>query len=119
MRSRGIYAIYAIFFIACLVLFIAINEGGEGQSRAHSDVILIALITAFSAFIVFYDFRRRLPSSQIVIPVLVFVLINLLAIVVIYVSGVSISVGFIIPFFMVEGALVYWLLERRASALND
>lgn len=119
MRSKGVYAIYAMFFVACLVIFIAINQVAEGQLSQHSDAILIALITTFSAFIVFYDFRKRLPTSQIIAPILSFVLINCLAIIAIYIAGFSLSVGFLIPFFMVEGALVYWLLEKRASALGN
>ncbi len=119
MRSKGIYVLYAIFFIACLAIFIVMNQRAEGPLRQHSDAILVFLITAFSAFIVYHDFRMRLPTSQIIAPVLAFVLINFFAIIVIDFAEVSFSVGFIIPFFMVEGALVYWLLEKRASALND
>lgn len=119
MKLKRIHAFYAIFFFACFAIFVLMNERSEGQSRQNSDAILIALITAFSAFIVFHDFRRRLPASQIIVPILGFVLLNVLAIAFIYVAEVAFSAGVIIPLFMIEGAVVYWLLERRASALND
>ena len=100
-------------------MFIAINNVFGVQSRQHSDAILIILTTIFSVFILFYDFWSRLPTSKIIAPVLAFVLINLIAVILIYVAGVSFSGGVIIPAFMVEGAVMYWLLEKRISTLND
>lgn len=119
MKSKGIYPIYAMFFVACLAVFVLMNESSDEISSQHSDAILISLITAFGVFIVFYDFGKRLPTSELVAPVISFVLINLLAVIAIYAFEVSFSVGIIIPFFMVEGAFVYWLLEKRASAFDE
>jgi uncharacterized membrane protein YoaK (UPF0700 family) len=119
MRSKGIYIAYAIFFIICFIIFVSLNQVLAGQSRQHSDAILVALVTVFSAFLVYYDFHRRLPASQIIAPVIVFALLNIFMIGIIYFTKFSLSGAFIIPFFMVEGALVYWWLEKRASALED
>ncbi len=119
MRSKGIYIAYATFFMICLVIFVALNQVFAGQSRQHSDAILVALITVFSAFLVYFDFRRRLPASQIITPVIVVVLLNIFMIGIIYFTNFSLSGAFIIPFFMVEGALIYWWLEKRASVLKD
>ena len=116
MRSKGSCLIYTTFFIACLVVFLAINDS---QPRVRSDGILVTLITIFSAFIVFCDFRTRLPTSKIIGPVLIFVLVNFIAIVIIFIAEISVSVAFVIPFFMVEGAFVYWLLEKRVSAFKE
>ncbi|VWX56829.1 hypothetical protein SPHINGOR109_10682 [Sphingorhabdus sp. 109] len=65
------------------------------------------------------DLDSQIGCKQLVAPDLSFVLINLLAVIAIYAFEVSFSVGIIIPFCMVEGALVYWLLEKRASAFDD
>ena len=119
MRSKGIYIAYAIFFMTCFVIFVAMNQGSAGQSRQDSDAMLISLVTAFSAFIAYYDFRKRLLVSQIIAPIIAFVLLNIFMIGIIYFTNTSLSGAFIIPFFMVEGALAYWWLEKRASAFKD
>lgn len=116
MRLKRIHLIYAIFFIASLVIFRVLD--GK-QSQAHSDGTLIALITVFSGFIAYYDFKRRLSVSRIMGPVVAFILINAGVVAFIFVSGLLVSVAFLIPFFMIEGAIIYWLLERRAAALNN
>lgn len=118
MRSKRTYLIYAIFFIACVAVFVFLNQEPGGQSQQRSDAVLVLLITAFSAFIVYYDFRRRLRASQIVGPIIAFVLINFIAVAGIYFAEIFVSIGIIIPFFMVEGALVYWFLEKRAATLD-
>lgn len=118
MKPKRAYLSYAIFFIVCFGVFVALNREPGGQLQQRSDAILILLITAFSAFIVFYDFRRRLRPSQIIGPIAAFTLVNLIVTAAIYVAQISLSVGFIIPAFMIGGALVYWFLEKRAAALD-
>ena len=119
MKRRFIYVIYAVFFIVCFIIFAVMSPENEENSSQNSDAILILLVTGFSSFVVYYDFRWKLPASQIIVPVLIFTIINAFAIIIIYLTKISVSVAFVVPFFMVEGALVYWLLEKRASALND
>lgn len=119
MRPKRIYLFYTIFFIVCFVMFVALNQEPAAQSQRHVDAILILLITAFSAFISYYDFRQRLRPSQIIVPIITFILVNVIAVIVIFFAKVSVSAGFVIPVFMAEGALVYWLLEKRTVNFDE
>lgn len=119
MRLKRTHALYAAFFVMSLIIFVAVNENPEWGMKKHSDAILIFLITVLSVFIIHGDFRKQLPILRMAMPGFIFILTNVTIIFVIYFIRMSPSVGIIIPFFMTEGAIVYWWIETRISTLDD
>lgn len=119
MRLKKIHVFFAVFLVMSFVIFVAINENPEWQMKKHSDAILVFLITVLSIFIIFDDFRIKIPLFRMAMPVFIFIVINVGLVVAVYLMEATPSVGIIIPFFMAEGAMVYWWLDKRISTRDD
>lgn len=116
MKVRTDHALYIGLFLIAAVVFALISSR---TLRDHGDAISAALITGFAVVIIHFDFRRKLGRWDLAKTTAALVALNAALLLLLYVVGAPSLGGYLIIFFIIEGAIVYWLLERKVSHSHE
>lgn len=119
VKIKDTHIIYFIFIVICFIAFAFFDQNPSSENRRQSDLILFMLIAIFAIFITYYDFRKKLSFFNIFPTLFVLCIINIILFTLIFFTKISLSIGFLLPLFMIEGAITYIILEKKVSSIND